>query len=270
MTTGVIGALALAAGCTAKPATSNTAHDQQPDLLALMIKDAPGTVRKVADTTGKATSVTVTMTGTAAGQKLDLHGVIGFGQPPQAEFTTTVAAMGDTTVRMLGTVCYVQVPAAERGQFDGKSWMKMDLAQLGKEGMSMTKQFDDMDPSKQVRTLLDSGTLSAVGREDVDGVKTVHYAGSAPIDKYLTNLDDSIRSAVQQQLTAQGATEVKTDLWVDDQYLPRRIHTVMGTTDLTGTYSDYGKPVSVAAPPASDTVDFGDLMNSLKDLTTGD
>ncbi|NJC74163.1 hypothetical protein HC031_31280 [Planosporangium thailandense] len=264
-----VGALALTAGCGPKQTASSSAQNQQSDVLALMVKDVTGTVRKVVDKTSKATSVAVSMTGTAAGKKIDGHGVVAFGSQPQAEITTTVDTMGETTVRMLGSVFYVQIPAGDRDGLNGKSWMKMDLSKVGANGGAMAKQFEDMDPSKQVRTLLDSGAVTAVGREKVGGVQTVHYAGTAPIAKYLGQLDTTTRSTVEQQLSAQGVTQVKIDLWVDDKYQPRRVHSVMGTTDVTADYTDYGKPVSVVAPPPSDTVDFDDLMKNLSSLTTG-
>ncbi|MGC9671374.1 hypothetical protein ACNTMW_33120 [Planosporangium sp. 12N6] len=263
------GAVVLTAGCGPKQASSSSAPKQQPDVLTLMAKDAMGTVRKMVDTTSKSTSVEVTGKGTVAGKPISEHGVIAYGSPLQAEITATVDGMGETTVRMLGSVFYVQLPASERASMGGKSWMKMDLAQAGASGAAMAKQLDNVNPSQQVRTLLASGAITAVGQEQVDGVKTVHYAGTAPVAKYLDQLDAASRSTVEQQLSAQGVTEITTDVWVDDKYQPRRIHTVMGTTDITGDYSNYGTPVSVVAPPASDTVDFADLMHNLPGLQTG-
>lgn len=260
---GMVGVLALAAGCGTKSGSSDSTNGQRQDPIAAMIKDVSGTVSKMVDTTSKAKSASIRMAGTSAGKKTNAHGVIQFGSPPQAEITTTIDAGSETVVRMFGPIFYVQIPAAQRAALRGKSWMRMDLTTVGKDGAAVAKQFDDIDPSRQVKMLLDSGTVTAVGQEDVGGVRTVHYSGTAPVDKYLGNLDESLRSTAQQELSAQGATDVKTDIWVDEQYQPRRAHVVLGTTDLTTDYSDYGKPVSVETPPAADTVDFDDLMRSL-------
>jgi hypothetical protein len=263
MTLVVLGTLATSAGCTAKPGASSATPVKPASVLELMAKDVSGSVRKTADNTDKITSVTVTMTGTAAGKSIQGHGSIGFDGQLRAEITMTTALAGQGTARMLGPVIYVQLPAGQRAELNGKSWLKMDLSQ-SKDGADMAKQFNDMDPGKQVRTLLDSGSIAAVGQEVVGGVPTVHYAGTVPVAKYLGQMDSASRAQVEKQLSDKGISEVKLDLWVDEKYLPRRAHSVTGDTDVTVEYSDFNKPVSVVAPPASDTVDLQDLMKNLR------
>jgi hypothetical protein len=264
----VLGALAVSAGCTAKPGASSATAAKSVSVLELMAKDVIGSVRKTADSTNKITSVTVAMTGTAAGKTIEGHGSVGFDGQPRAEITMTVAVAGESTFRMLGPVIYVQLPADQRAELSGKSWLKMDLSQ-SKDGADLAKQFNDMDPAKQVRTLLDSGSIAAVGQEVVGGVPTVHYAGTVPVAKYLNQVDSASRPQVEKQLSDKGIGEVKLDLWVDEKYLPRRAHSVVADTDVTVEYSDFNKPVSVVAPPASDTVDIQDLMKDPQGAGTG-
>jgi hypothetical protein len=208
------------------------------------------------------------MTGTMAGKSVEGHGSIAFDGQLRAEITMTTAVAGESTVRVLGPVFYVQMPADQRAELNGKSWLKMDLSQ-SKDGADMAKQFNDMDPGKQVRTLLDSGSIAAVGQEVVGGVPTVHYAGTVPVAKYLGEVASASRPQVEKQLSAKGISEIKLDLWVDEKYQPRRAHSVVGDTDVTVEYSDFNKPVSVVAPPASDTVDILDLMKNLQGAGTG-
>jgi hypothetical protein len=264
----MLSALAVSAGCAAKPGASSATPAKPVNVLELMAKDVSGSVRKAADTTGKVTSVAVAMTGSAAGKSITGHGSIAFDGQLRAEITTNTSGLGESTVRMLGSVFYVQLPADQQASLNGKRWLKMDLSQ-SKDGADLAKQFNDMDPAKQVRTLLDSGSVAAIGQEAVGGVPTVHYAGTVPVAKYLGQVESGSRAQVEKQLSDKGINEIKLDLWVDEKYLPRRVHSVVGDMDMTVEYSDFNKPVSVVAPPASDTVDFQDLMKQLPGKGTG-
>jgi hypothetical protein len=53
--------------------------------------------------------------------------------------------------------------------------------------------------------------------------------------------------------------EIATELWVDEQYQPRRAELTMGEVDTRITYTDYGKPVNVVVPPAAETMDLAEL-----------
>lgn len=132
------------------------------------------------------------------------------------------------------------------------------------------RQFRNVDPTQQAKTLIASGQVKAVGQETIGGVKTVHYTGTTPLAAYLEQLDPSMRDTVQKGLASKGVTEVRTELWIDAQYQVRRCHMVMGDTDLTSDYGDYGKPVNVVEPPAAETTDLADMLGNLdlSDLTT--
>ncbi|WP_416901640.1 LppX_LprAFG lipoprotein [Micromonospora echinospora] len=242
---------------------------QQPSVLKLLASDLKGSLQKVVDTTDKAESVTVKMEGTAAGEKMSMQGVIDLGDPVKFEMTVPGEDGKPATVRMIGTVVYTQVPEAERASAGGKSWIKMDLSAVGEmAGMDVTKQFDDMDPTKQVKTLLATEGVTAVGEETVNGAATVHYTVTSPVATYLGQLDAEMRKGVEQELAKHGVKEVKIDLWVDEQYQPRRARMVMGAmSDLTIDYTDYGKPVTIETPAPADTTDLMEMLKELQDLS---
>jgi hypothetical protein len=255
----------LLAGCNNDTREADSAT--KPSILELMAKDAEGTFRQSVDKTQQAKSVHFTMAGTSAGQQVNGSGDMAFG--PQPAFEMTMGAAGQTiTARLLGSVMYMQVPAAQRSALGGKSWLKMDLAAISKgSGVNadqLTRQLKDADPSQQMKRLLDTGKLTAVGEETIDGAKTVHYSGVIPLDAYLKQYDSGLKSKAEQEMRRQGVTEVKTDFWIDEQYQPRRCHIVAGPTDMTVNYTDYGKPVNVVAPPASETTDYSALLRGLK------
>ncbi|NJC84240.1 hypothetical protein [Planosporangium mesophilum] len=266
-----LGAFALA-GCGPDSSKAGGNADGKADTLALMRSDAKGSIQKAADNSGKATSVALTMSGTADGEPLKGRGVVALGGPLKAELVIEDATDGPGTIRMLGTTFYVQIPAKDRADMDGKSWMKLDLAAASGQQAAgeVARQLDHMNPAKQVQMLVDSGSVTAVGEETVNGAKTIHYAGTMPVSTYLGQLDPSIRSQVEKTLNEKSVKEAKVDLWVDEQYNLRRSRSVLGTTtDLTVDYTDYNKPVTVEAPPAAETFDFAEMMNKLKSGITG-
>ncbi|HYN94883.1 MAG TPA: hypothetical protein VES42_13625 [Pilimelia sp.] len=256
------------AGCTgdAGSAPAGAKSPDKPNVLALLVSDAKGSLQKTVATTDKATSVSLTMVGTAAGEKVAASGVVALEDPPKVEITAKDADGTPTVVRMIGSVFYVQIAAKDRASMDGKSWLKMDVAKAG-AGANLTRQFDDIDPVRQVKTLLASGTFTVVGEETVGGVQTVHYTTTQPVSTYLRQVDAKLRTSVQKELAKAGVKTVKTDVWIDEKYQPRRVRSVAGSfSDMTVDYGDYGKPVSINAPPAGETADFAELMAGLGDL----
>jgi hypothetical protein len=261
-------ALAVTA-CGSKPGSSDV--PKQPSVLELLASDLKGSLQRTIDTTDKADSMAMSMEGTAAGEKISMQGVMDLRDPVKAEMTTATPDGTPTTVRMIGTVFYVEIPEADRASTGGKRWMKLDLAAAGAQaGMDFTKQFEDIDPTKQVKTLLATEGVTVVGEETVNGARTVHYTVTAPVATYLGQLDAKMRASVEKELAKQGVKEITIDLWVDEQYQPRRVHMVMGTmSDLTIDYTDYGKPVNIETPTPAETTDLAEMLKGLKGLPTG-
>ncbi|MBQ0900618.1 hypothetical protein [Micromonospora sp. U21] len=258
-------ALAVSA-CGATSGSSEA--PKQPSVLELLASDLKGSLQKTIDATDKTESMTVTMKGTAGGQKISMQGVLDLGDPLKAEMTTAGPDGTPTTVRMIGAVMYVEIPAKDRENTGGKRWMKMDLAAVGEQaGMDLSKQFEDVDPTKQVKTLLATEGATVVGQETVNGAATVHYTVTAPVATYLGQVDAELRAGVEKQYAKLGVKEIKVDLWVDEQYRPRRVGMLMGTMgDMTVDYTDYGKAVTIETPPPAETADFAEM---LKGLTAG-
>ncbi|RIV40053.1 LolA-like protein [Micromonospora radicis] len=262
------------AGLTALALTAcggaKSGGDEQapPSVLQLLVSDIKGSLQKTIETTDTSDSVTVTMRGTVAGESVSTQGVIDLRGPVKAELTTEVADGNAMIVRMIDGVVYVEIPAEERAELGGKRWMKVDLDAVGAQaGMDFSKQLEDVDPTKQVKTLLSSEGVTVVGEETLDGTSTVHYTVTTPLATHLEQVDAALRSEVEKQLAAQGVEDVTIDLWVDEQYRPRRAGVVMGTmAQTTVDYTDYGKPVEIETPPAAETVDFADMLQGLKEL----
>ncbi|MEU8210725.1 hypothetical protein AB0B85_16185 [Micromonospora sp. NPDC049044] len=267
-----IAAVTAFAGAACSPQTDSTeASDKQPSVLELLASDLKGSLQKTVDSTAKTDSVALTMKGNVNGQSISMQGHLNLGDPAQAELRMTVPDGPEVTARMIGPVVFVEVPAAQRATTGGKRWMKMDMTAMngGKTGTDFAKQFDDMDPIKQVRTLLGIEGTTVVGQETVNGATTVHYTVTTPVATYLKQIDAKMRAASEQAFTAQGVKEIKLDLWVDEQYRPRRVSLVMGkVSDMVIDYTDYGKTVTIEAPPAAETADLAEMLKSRLTTTT--
>ena len=81
-----------------------------------------------------------------------------------------------------------------------------------------------------------------VGAEEVDGEE---------MDHYVLTVDAEKAAKAQGTQLPSGTGTVTYDLWIDDQDLMRRLEFGSGAEGMTMTLSDWGKPVTVKAPPAS-------------------
>src|SRR5262245_21986134 len=259
MSTLAVGALA---GCTATRTTHTGAQPAQKDPLAILVSDVTGSLQKVANSSETVRSVAFTMTGSGEGIKINGQGSMAF-QPLTVEVTVGTGATGVTTVRFIDNVLYVKVPAAQRAELRGKTWLKLTPGKVGPFSAA-SRQIQDVNPVEQVKTLLASGRAKAVGRETVDGVPTVHYTATTSVATAIGQVDPQYRSVAKSLYERAGVKEITTEIWVDAQYRPRRVHVIAGTmSDLTVDYHDYNRPVTVTAPPAGDTLDMDELLKGL-------
>lgn len=139
---------------------------------------------------------------------------------------------------MVGEVMYMKTDVPEIA--GGKPWAKISFSGAG-AGDFLKKAKDD-GPRELASQLTGSKDVREVGRDAVDGVQTTHYAGTVPVGD-----EDS----------------GQIDLWVGQDELPRKqvSHITMkslggAVVTTTSYFSDYGKPVTVTAPPADQVGEF--------------
>lgn len=156
-----------------------------------------------------------------------------------------------------GTEIYMKSPLLQAAIPKGKTWLKIDLAKVGKAQGIDFSQLLGQDPAQSFSQLEASGQVTKVGDETIDGTPTTHYRG---------HIDTSKLPAAVKKL---DATYGPYDVWIgkDDGYV-RRMRMSYGvqkqTADMTMNFSDFGKDVIVDVPAASDTVDA--TNTSLKGL----
>ncbi|MFF8642389.1 hypothetical protein [Streptomyces sp. NPDC015345] len=200
-------------------------------------------------------NVTVTFTGGAQAQQMEQLGQrkIDYRYLKNGFY----AHMGDTFASQAG---------------GGKHWLEYDydtLAEMsGAAGEAFQDQMQKSTPNQSVKMLLASGDVKRVGEEEVRGTKATHYSGKVDVADFTaknTDLDEEQLSELKKQFEQAGMSTETIDIWVDDDdLLVKKIEkadTKNGAFSQTAYYSDYGTPLSVEKPPASDTVSFKELMN---------
>lgn len=267
-TTAVVGLAALSGCSAAAKATGQAAQSAKSGLGSVADALALASTKTSAyDSVKMSMHVTV---GTQGSVTMD--GSVGW-KPVAMDMTVSsasLASLGGGTMRMMmtGQTMYMGSPGV--AAFKGKHWMKLDLSSLGTSGQQisqMLNQSGSESPSVQLKLLTSAEGVKRVGQETVDGVPTTHYAGTVDVKALYTAMaaqDPAFKSLVTTA-EQQGMTTENVNLWVSAQSLPVRVTTTgvtsSGTVSASVDYSGYStSPVAITAPPASDTLDYSQLL----------
>jgi hypothetical protein len=178
-----------------------------------------------------------------------------------------------------GTVAYMRFPLLTGMLPGSKPWLRLDLVELSKrEGFDLgqIQSFSDSDPRRTLDYLrVVSGEIRTVGQERVRGVATTHYRAAIDLRKYPEVVPDEqrelVRKATEKLVEQLGVGAVPVDVWVDGDGLVRRVALEFDTgsavgaplaTTMTMDLYDYGAPVEVALPAASEVTDLATLLPS--------
>ncbi|MFG3031110.1 LppX_LprAFG lipoprotein [Streptomyces sp. NPDC048253] len=268
---GVLGLSALlVAGCAAAGGTESGGDSA-----------AAAAVTRAAEKAEKAVSLRYGMTGrTPEEGRITAEAAIGVAPPAMSLKSTVLSGpdQGTGEFRLVGGVLYVGTDEADE---NGKHWIK-----FGAPGSSDTPSGIKVDTGTMVDRVRDNpshegGFLAAAedlkkaGSETVDGVRTTHYTGTATVDDIRASYkdeDNSVRQRTEKSLAQyekQGVDELTMDLWVDAEDRTRQLRVQgfgrHGELDLTLTFRDFGKPVTVKVPAASDTLDMAEELKKARD-----
>jgi hypothetical protein len=154
-----------------------------------------------------------------------------------------------------------------------KEWLKLDVAAIAKKqniDLGQFRQLTQNDPTQMLQYLrATSGKIDKVGEEDVRGVETTHYRANVDLDKVAEqappNLRKTFRASIQSLKRGLGRSKIPVDVWVDGDNLVRRLQEHLtiaggGKIDFSVDFYDFGTPVSVSAPPASQTLDLAQVL----------
>lgn len=157
----------------------------------------------------------------------------------------------------------------------GKSWIRMDLAQIGAEmGLdfeALLEQTQGNDPLAQVEMLQSlDGEIEELGSELIRGVPTTHYRYTVDAAKAFENpaFEGLDLDALREQL---GDQQIPMELWIDRDNLMRRIRYSMDIPDpesgqsiamsFESDFFDFGAEQEVTAPAEAEVVDAMEAFN---------
>ena len=177
---------------------------------------------------------------------------------------------------MDGDVVYLQFPLIAKELPDGKTWVKGNAQEFSKTDTSGLDQFGSlsgMDPRDVFGFLKAvSGSIEAVGSEEVRGASTSHYRAKldpakltelVPADQRETlgGVDEAARQA--------GLTELPLDVWIDADNRIRKLAIELDAKmpgsdeSLQASFVvelyDYGTPLELDLPPADQVADASTL-----------
>lgn len=169
-------------------------------------------------------------------------------------------------------VVYMSIPFLSSQLPGGASWIKIDLEQAGKSlGVDLDQLINqaNQNPAQALDMLRASGSVTEVGTETVDGVSTTHYKATIDLSQAADKLGSDAEAWVQRLVNAGAPATIPVDVWIGDDGLIRRLTmdeslatgAQSGDVKVTIDISDYGTPVNVTAPPASDTIDLTALAS---------
>jgi hypothetical protein len=175
--------------------------------------------------------------------------------PPEMAMTMTLPMAGakQADMRLVGGMLYMSM-----GQLTGGKFVKIDPNDPSGPlaGAGLGQMLDQMDPAKML-TKLESGISSVtyVGREDVSGRQLDHYKMSVDTAAMLK----SMGGAMASQAPSGMPKTITYDVWLDDQQRFAQMTMQLPVSGATATMkmelTDWGAPVDITAPPASQVTD---------------
>jgi len=185
----------------------------------------------------------------AAGQTGKISAdVAGLGDPANLTMAMTVGFGGRSLdLRLVDKVLYLKGVNSN----PAKPWVQIDLSDRDNP---LTTLFDQANPESFTAYLRSVQDLQDKGVETVDGVQTRHYVITIDTAKAMAASPATKGTDVSKLgLPAKLSPEV----WVDTQNRPVRMLVALGNAGSVDVhFSDFGKKVSVSAPPAAKVSEF--------------
>ncbi|MGW2331223.1 DUF1396 domain-containing protein [Streptomyces sp. NPDC001700] len=245
-------------------------------------------VRAAAKKTDKLTSLRYRMTGQTLDEgRVEGEGAMAF-DPPVARMKMRAldgGKAGTVEYRLTGGVMYLGGSAVAAGmggdsdlpELDGKRWLALDAKELekrgsGSQGAGSLSGRAKTNPADESAFLSDADDLRRIGSETVDGVRTTHYRGTVTVDQMRASLKDeksakrASREKALKTYEESGIDHLDMDMWIDQDSHTKRFRmrgdADKGRLDVTMTFLDINKPITVQAPPANETFSLSDLARS--------
>lgn len=252
----------------------NTGNTDNTGLVAANIADLNQSVAEKTENN----SVHMTLSGNMAGEEVNGEGDMRFGTADEFAMSMDITTSdGEMTMLLVDKVIYMKLPAGQEIT-PGKPWLKIDSEGTDPMSKMMKTLFDQMaknaDPKASLEQFSKAGEITATEEHvEINGENTTHYTITVDVAKLAeTQTDPTLKQAMEQMVESGGMTDFPVELFVNEDSLPARFKLNMPTQDPTSgqtvtvemqvDYTDWGKEVTVEAPPADETVDAAEAMNA--------
>jgi hypothetical protein len=231
-----------------------------------------------------------------AGHKITAHGtgVDDFAHHT-LDVTTTVAGQ-QIEVRKVGQVLYSRLPSAAASGLPGsKPWVSINLSALLQHAtgssLSQLEAGQQDDPAAILAYLkqASAGGLHKVGTSNVRGVPTTEYTAKIDLNKVAAAQGGKLGDVIKSEVKTLGTSTYPMSVWVDHQGLVRQLTSrlsasptapsIPGSSGSSGSvhvnvvatiqFFDFGTPVKVTPPPASQTNDITKVVQGLSKTPLG-
>lgn len=244
-------------------------------------------VRKATDNAEKLTSLTYRMDSEIPGEgAMEGTGAMSM-DPPAMQMKLTVdgataAESGEMEIRLVDDAMYMNGGEEAAAEMDGKTWLKIGMSDAeagGGENPFLELEQAEENPAEEAQMMTAAEDLEKVGEEKVAGVDTTRYTGTvtlADLRAEVENEDAETKKKREKEideLAELGADEFTMDMWIDGEDHTKQFRmqaeTKEGPMDTTMTFLSYNEPVTVEAPPASETADMSGAMQDMESAEGG-
>ncbi len=252
----------LAVGCGTRQASADA-------LSAAVAHTAATTSRVVVSTTMSSPGMTTTITATGEFDYAHPRGVLRMGGG---------LALGGEEVRYLPPQLYVKFAEAGGVPFPkGKAWVELSLPSQAAGGSLPFLPLGNVNANPM--DLLSALTAIAskvtdLGPATIRGVAVTHYRVTVDLAKAEAHQLPQARAEFHSFASSLDSATLPVDVWVDGQARVSRIAISFPMPHGSGMpagfrvseaadYYDFGVPVQVSAPPASEVVSAGEFSQSI-------
>jgi hypothetical protein len=194
----------------------------------------------------------------AAGKEATATGQVDLdGAASKIQMSMSIESVGALDMELIGSTMYMKLPAGILPT--EKPWVKFDSN--GTDPVSkalsgiVSQEQQSVDPTKMLTELAPVATITKSGKDTVAGQPATRYAISVDTAKLLKS--PLITPQVRKLFNSSGAklpAHINYVMWLDTDNLPVRFtvtEVVSGQQiAITANYTDWGRPVSIQAPPA--------------------
>jgi hypothetical protein len=172
------------------------------------------------------------------------------------DYTTTLSLAGESVARRrVGDVFYGRQLHAHGGA-SSERWHAVHVEQAPDGFDRVPDGYTLVDPQVVFRVLAGSHSpVTRVGRQEIAGIQTTHYRLSTSLAAFLSAEGGPVGDLAQYE-----TVQATVDVWLDAKDRPRRVQASfsgagrLGTATMTSVidFSNYGEPVTVRPPAATD------------------